>query len=80
MCTVQCRGPTLTLTLTLYLKNQVFPNSAVHAAAGSRGDLPLHMVQNAETRVVFGQPKWAHIPSLLIELQYLPAAARILLL
>ena len=38
---------------------------------------PLQMVQNAATRLVFDQPKRAHVTPLFIELHWLPLAARI---
>uniref|UniRef100_A0A672ZLQ3 Reverse transcriptase domain-containing protein n=1 Tax=Sphaeramia orbicularis TaxID=375764 RepID=A0A672ZLQ3_9TELE len=38
---------------------------------------PLQMVQNAAVRLVFNQPKRAHVTPLLIELHWLPIAARI---
>src|SRR4029434_7485255 len=36
---------------------------------------PLQMIQNAAVRVVFNQPKRAHVTPLLIELHWLPVAA-----
>ena len=38
---------------------------------------PLQMIQNAMARLVFNQPKRAHVTPLLIELHWLPVAARI---
>src|SRR4029434_2339583 len=38
---------------------------------------PLQMIQNAAARLVFNQPKRAHVTPLLIELHWLPVAARI---
>src|SRR4029434_3703975 len=38
---------------------------------------PLQMIQNAAARVVFTHPKRAHVTRLLIELHWLPVAARI---
>ena len=38
---------------------------------------PLQMVQNAAARLVFDQPKRAHVTPLFIELHWLPLAARI---
>src|SRR4029434_388270 len=38
---------------------------------------PLQMIQNAAARLVFNQPKRAHVTPLLIELNWLPVAARI---
>src|SRR4029434_3175702 len=38
---------------------------------------PLQMIQNAAARLVFNQPKRAHVNPLLIELHWLPVAARI---
>ena len=38
---------------------------------------PLQMIQNAAVRLVFNQPKRAHVIPLLIELHWLPVAARI---
>src|SRR4029434_9722870 len=38
---------------------------------------PLQMIQNAAARLVFNQPKRAHVTLLLIELHWLPVAARI---
>src|SRR4029434_3431955 len=38
---------------------------------------PLQMFQNAAARLVFNQPKRAHVTPLLIELHWLPVAARI---
>jgi len=38
---------------------------------------PLQMVQNAAARLVFHQPKRAHITTLFVELHWLPLAARI---
>src|SRR4029434_4743525 len=38
---------------------------------------PLQMVQNAAVCLVFNQPKRAHVTPLLIELHWLPVAARI---
>src|SRR4029434_7678136 len=38
---------------------------------------PLQMIQNAAARLVFNQPKRAHITPLLIDLHWLPVAARI---
>ena len=38
---------------------------------------PLQMIQNAAARLVFNQPKRAHVTPLLIELYWLPVAARI---
>uniref|UniRef100_A0A8C6P425 Reverse transcriptase domain-containing protein n=1 Tax=Nothobranchius furzeri TaxID=105023 RepID=A0A8C6P425_NOTFU len=38
---------------------------------------PLQMVQNAAARLVFNQPKRAHVTPLFIELHWLPLAARI---
>ena len=38
---------------------------------------PLQMIQNAAVRLVFNQPKRAHVTPLLIELHWLPVAARI---
>ena len=35
------------------------------------------MIQNAAARLVFNQPKRAHVTPLLIELHWLPVAARI---
>src|SRR4029434_760817 len=37
----------------------------------------LQMIQNAAARLVFNQPKRAHVTPLLIELHWLPVAARI---
>ncbi|XP_062292965.1 uncharacterized protein LOC133997409 [Scomber scombrus] len=39
--------------------------------------LPLQMIQNGTVRLVFNQPKRAHVTQLLIELHWLPVAARI---
>ena len=36
---------------------------------------PLQMIQNAAARLVFNQPKRAHVTPLLIELHWLPVAA-----
>src|SRR4029434_11094321 len=38
---------------------------------------PLQMIQNAAARLVFNQPKRAHVTPLLIDLHWLPVAARI---
>ena len=38
---------------------------------------PLQMIQNAAARLVFNQPKRAHVTPLLTELHWLPVAARI---
>ena len=38
---------------------------------------PLQMIQKAAGRLVFNQPKRAHVTPLLIELHWLPVAARI---
>src|SRR4029434_6841911 len=38
---------------------------------------PLQMIQNAAARLVFNQPQRAHVTLLLIELHWLPVAARI---
>src|SRR4029434_8644272 len=38
---------------------------------------PLQMIQNAAARLVFNQPKRARVTPLLIELHWLPVAARI---
>src|SRR4029434_10212408 len=38
---------------------------------------PLQMIQNAAARLVFNQPKRAHVTPLLIELHWLPVAAHI---
>src|SRR4029434_10404852 len=38
---------------------------------------PLQMIQNTAARLVFNQPKRAHVTPLLIELHWLPVAARI---
>src|SRR4029434_7322857 len=38
----------------------------------------LQMIQNAAVRLVFNQPKRTHVPPLLIELHWLPVAARML--
>ena len=38
---------------------------------------PLQMIQNAAARLVFNQPKTAHVTPLLISLHWLPVAARI---
>ena len=38
---------------------------------------PLQMVQNAAARLVFTQPKRAHVTPLFIQLHWLPVAARI---
>ncbi|XP_066530386.1 uncharacterized protein [Hoplias malabaricus] len=38
---------------------------------------PLQMIQNAAARLVFNQPKRAHVTPLLVELHWLPLAARI---
>src|SRR4029434_182037 len=38
---------------------------------------PLQMIQNAAVRLVFNQPKRAHVTPLLIEHHWLPVAARI---
>ena len=38
---------------------------------------PLQMIQNAAARLVFNQPKTAHVTLLLISLHWLPVAARI---
>src|SRR4029434_2910924 len=38
---------------------------------------PLQMIQNAAVRLVFNQPKRTHVTPLLIELHWLPVAARI---
>src|SRR4029434_9503416 len=38
---------------------------------------PLQMIQNVAVRLVFNQPKRAHVTPLLIELHWLPVAARI---
>src|SRR4029434_4069808 len=38
---------------------------------------PLQMIQNAAARLVFNQPKRAHVTPLLIDLHWLPVAGRI---
>src|SRR4029434_4621002 len=38
---------------------------------------PLQIIQDAAARLVFNHPKRAHVPPLLIDLHWLPVAARI---
>ncbi len=51
--------------------------NALLAGLPSNTIKPLQMIQNAAARLVFNEPKRAHVTSLFVSLHWLPVAARI---
>ncbi len=64
-CTTSCPGPGLDYC------------NALLAGLPSNTIKPLQMIQNATARLVFNEPKRAHVTPLFVSLHWLPVAARI---
>ncbi len=67
-CTTSCPGPCQIQTGLLQCSSSCTSSSAIK---------PLQMIQNASARLVFNEPKRAHVTALFISLLWLPVAARI---
>ncbi len=81
-CVYAVRGSKNTLfstycTLLLLLVSRLDYCNALLAGFPSNTIKPLQMIQNAAARLVFNEPKRAHVTPLFISLHWLPVAARI---
>ncbi len=67
----------LVLQTSYYTRQQMKAYKSLEAYNWRRSLKPLQMIQNEAARLVFNEPKRAHVTPLFVSLHWLPVAARI---
>ncbi len=75
--TIQLGSSTITPSTSVRNLGVIFDDNALLAGLPSNTIKPLQTIQNAAARLVFNEPKRAHVTPLFISLHSLPVAARI---